>query len=59
MSILQTDKLKLVGSECVRCHSRDVKPYGKRFYCLACGFTWHATSTDETDELIHRIKVSL
>ena len=43
-----------IGLKCIRCRSRKTKPYGARFYCLNCGFTWHKDSTDEMDELVRR-----
>lgn len=51
-------KIAVMTKKCVRCKSSKTKPYGARFFCLACGFTFHKDSTDETDEIIRR-QVSL
>jgi len=43
-----------IQKSCIRCQSTDVKPYGGRWQCLGCGFTFHRDSTDELDENIRR-----
>lgn len=47
--------IAVVTKRCVRCKSAKTLPYATRFFCLACGFTFHKDSTDENDELIRRL----
>jgi ribosomal protein S27AE len=44
-----------IEKNCIRCGSKEVMAYGgNRFLCQTCGFTFHADSLDEAEELIRR-----
>lgn len=43
-----------MNAVCVRCQAEAPVPYGARFYCFNCGFTFHRDSTDEFEELNRR-----
>jgi hypothetical protein len=42
-----------IVKSCLRC-GQETEPYGNRFLCLQCGFTFHRDSESETDELVRR-----
>jgi ribosomal protein L37AE/L43A len=45
-------------AKCQRCGTDDVRPYGHRWYCLRCGWTWHQLSQSLEEEVATRIETT-